>query len=255
MTLQPTAGNANSSQKGIVNITLKAYSKKEDICTFYQFGRKDAMPRKDEDAKEGSFSIAPGQQSIGTTIQNPDKMYYTATALYDHYNKTYWNTWSANYVPGWDHVWNDYPIVKTVYDPCPAGFHMPPSNAASGFTTTGERSNSVSEINKVGDFDNGVHFRTSPSATTTIYFPALGSRYGRTGIWGGGATSAWHWYATPWDENSGAEYEFGNQIGWGAAPKNALERSNAFIVRPVADFKPSQGATTQPVTPGGVIEW
>ena len=255
VTLQPTAGNTNSSQKGIVYITLKAYSKKEDICTFYQFGRKDAMPRKDEDAKEGSFSIAPGQQSIGTTIQNPDKMYYTATALYDHYNKTYWNTWSANYVPGWDHVWNDYPVVKTVYDPCPAGFHMPPSNAASGFTTTGEASTNESEINKIGDFDNGVHFKTSPSATTTIYFPALGSRYGRTGIWGGGATSAWHWYATPWDENSGAEYEFGNQIGWGAAPKNALERSNAFIVRPVADFKPSQGATTQPVTPGGVIEW
>ena len=32
---------------------------------------------------------------------------------------------------------NDFAVVKTVYDPCPAGFCLPPSNAFTGFTDDG----------------------------------------------------------------------------------------------------------------------
>ena len=33
--------------------------------------------------------------------------------------------------------YNDNPVVKTVYDPCPAGFHVPESNAFTGFVPVG----------------------------------------------------------------------------------------------------------------------
>ncbi len=32
----------------------------------------------------------------------------------------------------------DNAVIKTVYDPCPAGFKLPASNAFTGFNTNGQ---------------------------------------------------------------------------------------------------------------------
>lgn len=55
---------------------------------------------------------------------------------YSYGDRLYYNLWSMENVDR-DTTPNDDEVVKTVYDPCPAGFHLPPSNAFTGFTTTG----------------------------------------------------------------------------------------------------------------------
>ena len=79
--------------------------------------------------------------------------------------------------------YNDNAIVKTVYDPCPAGFKVPASNAFSGFSTTGNNTNTPSQFNVSGGWENGWNFNnkiTAPDAT--IYFPAANYRFQFSGV-------------------------------------------------------------------------
>lgn len=75
------------------------------------------------------------------------------THLYNYYNRITWQLcpWPRMYASHkayyFTNLWNastnnldivhDDPVVKTVYDPCPVGFHVPPTNAYSGFTLGG----------------------------------------------------------------------------------------------------------------------
>ena len=54
------------------------------------------------------------------------------------------NLWSMEYV---DYKDADH-SVKTIYDPCPAGFKIPEEKAFTGFTTTGKKSNGQKEFNE-----------------------------------------------------------------------------------------------------------
>ena len=83
---------------------------------------------------------------------------------------------------------------KTIYDPCPPGFKMPPSGAFTNFTSS----------NKSGTFDNpkndnstgkGYSFYAKGTSGTTIYFPATG-RLQDAGLnsWN---KRSWVWSATP----------------------------------------------------------
>ena len=57
------------------------------------------------------------------------------------------------------------------------GFKLPPSNAFTGFTTTGEYVSTLSQIN--GEWDSslkGWNFYTDSSKNKTIFFPASGYR-------------------------------------------------------------------------------
>ena len=87
---------------------------------------------------------------------------------------TYVNLWSAN-----NNVYtnNDNPVVKTIYDPSPVGFKIPPSNAFTGFTTTGKDTEKISEINgTLNSSLNGWDFYTDSSKSKTIFFPISGFR-------------------------------------------------------------------------------
>ncbi|MBR1502258.1 MAG: hypothetical protein IJ618_00035 [Prevotella sp.] len=78
---------------------------------------------------------------IGDAIANP-MTFYTSNGDWlgnvvgeiEEPDKHFWNLWSAN-----SNVTtaNDFAVVKTVYDPCPAGSCLPPSNAFTGFTDDG----------------------------------------------------------------------------------------------------------------------
>ena len=90
-------------------------------------------------------------------------------------DNTYANLWSA-----YNNVYtaNDENVIKTIYDPSPVGFKLPPSNAFTGFTTTGEYVSTLSQIN--GEWDSslkGWNFYTDSSKNKTIFFPASGYRY------------------------------------------------------------------------------
>ena len=145
------------------------------MSTLYQFGRKDAFSGTDT-TPDGSFNMNGGDNmSVQNGIQHPEMFYTTGNSWTDDppTGYKYYNLWSAdNTVVGF----NDNNVVKTVYDPCPAGFKMPASNAFTGFTTNGQAGGPK---NVCGPWDYGWNFNNrivSPNAT--VYFSAPGIRDG-----------------------------------------------------------------------------
>ena len=105
--------------------------------TLYQFGRKDAFAGVSE-YKPGHPTLVPGKTTYQSSIQNPGTFYWNRKSLPDG-GGTDWC--STNYCNGWavgnTRTDKDVPtsaIVKSVYDPCPAGFKMPGSNALNRIT-------------------------------------------------------------------------------------------------------------------------
>ena len=138
-------------------------------CTLYQFGRKDAFPGTDSNLS-GSFSTAgQGRVDYATAISHPGTFYrYDSTVdNYDWNDVHPTNAWSAN-ESGWD---ANNPVVKTVYDPCPVGFHMPQRNAFRGFTSTGGNTSDAAQFNVSGSFVRGWNFWTNNTHAATIFFP------------------------------------------------------------------------------------
>lgn len=126
--------------------------------TYYQWGRKDPMcPAEYNGAHTVFKQLFPCDswsyqlytaESIGTAIQHPNTLYAKklSSAHFWYDPKCYgttteqlFNLWD-NKIPGmidWSPNGPGYvydPPVKTVYDPSPAGYCVPPNGAFSGFT-------------------------------------------------------------------------------------------------------------------------
>ena len=179
--VEQTIANNGTKMDAVINITQNPGSVKQGATTLYQFGRKDAFPGVASSAlaTNSHFTENAGDNmTIMNNIQNPDKFYIYGSSMYTNYG--YYNLWSAdNTKTGY----NDNSVVKTVYDPCPAGFKMPASNAFTGFTTTGKNTYAKSKLNVDGTSDRqtyqnnfGHNFWTNSSKTATINFPASGYR-------------------------------------------------------------------------------
>ena len=169
-------------------------------------------------------------------------MYIPNVSPYDHYNVTYNNLWSANNIRS--NNWNNDLVVKTVYDPCPAGFHVPAGGAFTGFTTDGQN---YGPANASGAWDWGWNFNnkiTSPDAT--VYFPAMGMRNIGDGLlynvgwWGD------YWSAVP-NDIYGCNLWFSP---YSVNPQNRMGRANGMSVRPVAEPK----TRVTPKVPGSTEE-
>ena len=224
MKVEQTIANGGTKQSAYITITQDSRSIKQISSTYYQFGRKDAFPGTDT-TPDGSFSVEQSSgYSLQNTIQHPDIFYSWNSGYYLSYFK---NIWSADNT-SWGY--NDNPVVKTVYDPCPAGFHMPASNAFTGFTKNGQNNGPK---NVSGDFDRGHNFNnkiTSPDAT--VYFPASGFRSNEGSLQGAG-NSGRYWLAVPNDNHSGCNM---NLSIWGVYPQyTSGARSFGYSVRPVAE--------------------
>lgn len=217
-------GNGGSPKESVINITQNPGDIKKMNITLYQFGRKDALPSTDE-IKDGNFVKVSGIQSIGTTIQNPGTMYYAST---DHYNSTYYNTWSANNT---EIGFNDNVVVKTIYDPSPAGFKIPASNAFTGLTKYGSNTLMQAEFNVDGAFDNGYNFWTNSSKNASIFFPITGFRYNVNGSMNS-IDYGYYWLAIPISAYNGTNLVFTQSF---VGPVNNISRSSGLPVRPVAD--------------------
>ena len=223
--VEQTIGNNGAKQFAYIDIKQNPNSVKEISSTYYQFGRKDALPGTNT-TPDGSFNKNGGDDmSIQNGIQHPETFYTWGSSWYSGYNQ--YNLWSMdNTTTGF----NDNAVVKTVYDPCPAGFHMPASNAFTGFTTNGQNNG---PMNVSGAWDYGWNFNnkiTSPDAT--VYFPASGFRY----FYGGSLDDVGHngycWSAVPGGSNGGCCLIFDR---WDVGPQNNGYLSNGFSVRPVAE--------------------
>ena len=174
--------------------------------TCYQWGRKDPFPGGlTGNVNKPTYGLAeyiwpstdntPGSQTITSSviadyIKNPYK-FNLRTSM----DGMYYNLWSAdNEVNGI----NTNSVVKTVYDPSPAGFCMPPSGAFTGFTTSGNNTFTSTDFNVSGAWDNGWNFFCGLSRTgETIYFPASGGRHIATGEATGLGSNGYCWSAAP----------------------------------------------------------
>lgn len=154
--------------------------------TFYQWGRKDPLRPSNGvsgnkiwyDANNAASaanmkveSFPYGSETIKNYILKPDVMQKETGG-----DNTYYNLWSAD---NNTYSANDNPVVKTIYDPCPVGFSLPAPNAFTGFTTTGNRATSPSQVN--GSWDStrkGWNFYTRANKSgQQIFFPLSGMRY------------------------------------------------------------------------------
>ena len=165
--------------------------------TFYQWGRKDpllASNGMDNKRKtwftwngevmntgiDGLANIYPetvdgAKEFIKIAIGSPRYFinhfkytyYYNLWDSFNTYNDNFGTVNSAKYEA----------VAKSVYDPCPPGFCIPPNGAFTGFTKTGNNSNTTTEFNVEGGFNKGRKFYTVPygqPGDNTILFHASG---------------------------------------------------------------------------------
>ena len=237
--VEQTVANGGVKQSAYITITQNPGNARQGYSTLYQFGRKDALPGTDT-TPEGSFSVEQGSgYSLQNTIQHPDIFYGWLSGYINVYFR---NIWSADNT---SEGYNDNPVVKTVYDPCPAGFKMPASNAFTGFTKYGQN---YGLMNVNGAWDLGWNFNnkiTSPDAT--VYFPASGLRNVSDGSLSDVGGIGYYWSAVPVNSDHGCCLYIG-QVSVG--PKEYFYRSSGHSVRPVAEPK----TRVTPKTPGSTEE-
>ncbi|SKA23731.1 hypothetical protein SAMN02745202_02575, partial [Segatella oulorum] len=120
--VEQTVANGGVKQFAYITITQNPGNARQGYSTFYQFGRKDAFPGTDT-TPDGSFNKDGGDNmSVTNGIQHPETFYTWGSSWYNSppTGYSYYNLWSMdNTVTGY----NDNAVVKTIYDPCPAGFH------------------------------------------------------------------------------------------------------------------------------------
>lgn len=223
-------GSSGNKKIAVFNITQNPGGKKASIATFYQFGRKDAIPGTDALAAASTYSFdnTAGGRSLGYAIQHPENMFGNVGTGYnsaDWCNTTYYNLWSVdNTTVGF----KDEAVIKTIYDPSPAGYKMPTSNVFTGFTIDGENGTT---INHDDTYNNGHNFWTNSNKNEIVFLPAVGCRRISDGLFSVGGFG-YYWSAIPKSTDSGCYMYFN---GGFVFPLSLNGRADAFAVRPVTE--------------------
>lgn len=193
---------------------MRSTTSTQGNCTFYEWGRKDPLRPSSgyayknktwynaagiaSTANHAVESFPFGNECIKNYIRKPDVMQKEIGG-----DNTYFNLWNADNNTN-SNVYNDNPVTKNVYDPCPVGFAMPPSNTFTGFTTTGENvTNTVAKYN--GEWNSslpGWNFYCGPNKTGgTIFFPMTGERISSGGHLSAVGSLGHTWSATSTHSN------------------------------------------------------
>ena len=229
--VEQTIANNGTKQVAVLNITQNPGTVRTGIATLYQFGRKDAFPGTDT-TPEGSFNKNGGDNmSITNGIQYPETFYTLGSSWYNGYNQ--YNLWSMdNTTTGY----NDNSVVKTIYDPCPAGFHMPASNAFTGFTANGKNYGTMNvdgtDDQQTYQNNSGHNFWTNSSKTATINFPASGYRNRNAGSLIDVGNYGHYWSAVPSSSGAGCFLSFSSGA---VSPLYSYTRSFGHAARPVSE--------------------
>lgn len=163
--VEQTYGPSSAKQSAIFKIRQLGIDKTEAYATYYQHSRKDAFKY----SRSEFPTITDKEVSIANGIQNPDKPY--EVYMYQDIGFENINLWSMDF----DGTTDENKSVKTIYDPCPAGFKVPERNAFTGFTTTGKRTNVKKEFNVTGSYDYGWNFNNKlENPDATFFIPAAG---------------------------------------------------------------------------------
>ncbi len=163
--VEQTYGPSSAKQSATFKIRQLGIDKTEAYATYYQHSRKDAFKY----SRSEFPTITDKEVSIANGIQNPDKPY--EVYMYQDIGFENINLWSMDF----DGTTDENKSVKTIYDPCPAGFKVPERNAFTGFTTTGEKTNVKKEFNVTGSYDYGWNFNNKlKNPDATFFIPAAG---------------------------------------------------------------------------------
>ena len=207
---------------------------------YFQWGRKDAfLPSNGKGNTDKAYygtkwTFSSASATIGLNIQNPT-IHYNVSSKPS--TSTAYNLWSAkNTKVNVNYNVADEAVVKTVYDPCPPGFHVAPTNAFTGFSTTGTNTSTRSQFNVSKDWDNsnpGWYFYThKTNKTATIFFPASGCRNYSSGVLSNVGSYGYSWAAVPYSATYGRGLGFRSG---GVYPLSNNSRSNGFPVRPAQE--------------------
>ncbi len=212
---------------------------------YWQWGRKDPMrpaAGTSETAEKTlyygtggyTFIKAPnGAVALGTAIANPNTFYTVASVADNWCSTTYNNLWSMENTVT---TVNTTKPVKTVYDPSPVGFVMPPSGAWTGFTSDGNNVTfgGPTNCNVSGAFDKGWNFYLGLNGTGgTTFYPTTGYRYFQTGAFLGVVSFANCWSGTPASATVGYNFYFRDVAVY--PQYNNYLRAYGFAARSVAE--------------------
>lgn len=202
----------------------------------------------------------------GLLIQNPQKWHNPKRKVNDNSNPNitypylsdndiYRNLWQGRIEAN-----PNIPSLKTVYDPCPVGYQVPYFDAFTGFTTTGDNTNTPFEwydvqVANIADYDqnidacgkNGIYskglyeFYTNPDKLQSIIFPETG--YRDWNDWANayqaniGEPIGYSWTAgnVNGDDNASYNFEFARKDAQGGSyirPKNTFYPCDGFPIRP-----------------------
>ena len=247
---------AETDDTQIIEITQTPYSVSTGgNAPYYQWGRKDPMlpaanatTNKTWYDSEGTPSTVLAKANWSTNdaaitngILNPGT--FCSNNYMDY---KYYNLWS---VGNTSDTANDAVILKSVYDPSPVGYHLPPSNAFTGFTYNGNNisgsyygSQYNSPYTSASDFttNGGWIFYCNKmngasdydTAGGTIFFPASGYRVNSSGELSGVGYRGYYWSAVPNAANSGRGLAFYSTYVY---PLSSGYRAYGFAVRPVQE--------------------
>lgn len=167
--IRVTMAQSLSDKSAKITINQSSHSDWSTNATRYEAGRKDAFPGyfytswPNAGYGWGATNFVLNTADYATKIKTPATRYGTWNGHF------YINTWSVNNTVLGSFE-NDTPVVKSVYDPCPPGFHVPSSNALTslwkGFTSF--HKDDRNQRNKSTYM--GYSFRTSQDSESTILF-------------------------------------------------------------------------------------
>lgn len=208
-------GRKDPMLPGVYNTEIINWAKTTPIPTEYDIKNKAYF------VDDPTYDFKPAQSgvSIGTTIQNPNKFYLSerpatssaadkekdpvADYLRRHWHdgtkspykhKAIMNFWDSQMdnddsSSSLENSKNERDVTKTIYDPCPAGYKMPPPNAFSmfcdavgGAVDIKDHANNFGTIDVYDTIENsnrrvGWNIATGPNHTgEKIFFPATGLR-------------------------------------------------------------------------------
>lgn len=196
----------------------------------YQWGRKDAFPwgtvvYDEQSAAHNYIAENPPVQSTGAVGQyvgytgntyyataHPDV--FIATTQASSYDWYYGGGQGNGPTLRNDELWGNptgYQVgqkgLKTLFDPCPAGWMIPHPYAFSGFTKNGN-SSPANELDAavVGSFVQGWNFRYDGVSTT--YYPGVGFRYDEFGLFAF-TPSGYYWGSAPAPADTFGAWVFG----------------------------------------------
>ena len=233
-------------QVTLVNLGWVGKANSTGYNTYYEWGRKDPFIPSTGTGNtnhtvydingtqlQNGYTYSTTAVSLDGHIKNPTTFYIVNT--YNSSTSEANSLWDAQQTSNSNNIATA--TVKTVYDPCPAGFCVPTGNLY--YYLLKQNGGSFRWI-------SDVKCLLLQNYTTNVYFPASGIRArGKNGGLNYVGSYGYYWSASASANNSGHTFYFQTSSSktWGGC-----YRANGFSVRAVVEETSGESPTTSPET-------